>query len=606
VTSWIPQPGVASRGPDAEKQSVGLSLRRFLRALLPAILLLSACTLPAATGAMPLIKAGSPVSSDGHGHPKKPEKPSKDDDDDEGDDEDKGKNDKGSGGNSSSPVETAPAPAKPADPPVTTTEAPRADAEPDRQPPVAATPAESSQQVVPGPLAENPKVDPVLAAVAVEVGSVDPAQPLRLLVFGDDASAASASVGAEVRRELDGSVTSVSLPVGSLDELVAQKGIGFVMLDVPVRPTSEADPFSSPWADFPLLDAAPEAWKRGRTGRGVGVAVLDSGVGVETAFGDRLVHVDLGRGVRPDAHGHGTFVAGVLAGDAPDGTYTGIAPGARVFDVNVSQTDGVYSSDVIAGLEWVLVNHRRHNIRVVNLSLAETLPSSYRTNPLDATVERLWRQGVVVIAAAGNLGPGSVVYAPANDPYVITVGALDQGITLDRYDDLRASFSATGPTLDGFAKPDLLAPGRRIVSLLPAATTLGRQAPAANMVAPGLAFMSGTSFAAPQVAGAAAILLQQHPRWTPDQVKGVLTRTTRPVTASTAGTLDLRHAVLFKGTPYAANRSLRAEAGGRTAPDGGDFGPDTWSSNTWTSNTWTSNTWTSNTWTAALQDWFMP
>jgi serine protease AprX len=397
----------------------------------------------------------------------------------------------------------------------------------------------------------------------------------------------------------------VSIPAGSLDELVAQHGVGFVTLDVPVRPTAEADPFVSLGASFPLLDGAPDAWRRGRTGRGVGVAVLDSGVGAEAAFDGRLVHVDLGRGPRPDTHGHGTFVAGVLASATADGTYTGIAPGAQVFDVNVSQPDGVYTSDVLAGLEWVLANYRRLNIRVVNLSLAEILPSSYRTNPLDAAVERLWRRGIVVVVAAGNLGPGSAVYAPANDPYVISVGALDQGETLERFDDVAASFSATGPTADGFAKPDLLAPGRRIVSLLPAATTLGRQAPAANVVAPGLAFMSGTSFAAPQVAGAAAVLLEQHPGWTPDQLKWVLTRTTRHVTGSAAGTLDLRRAVLYRARPESANRALRS-GGGRFAPDGGDFGPDRWSSNTWTSNTWTSNTWTSNTWTSALLDWFTP
>jgi serine protease AprX len=451
------------------------------------------------------------------------------------------------------------------------------------------------------------KIDPVLAAVAEQLGSVNPAVPIRVLVFGHDVSAASANVGADVRRELDGDVTSVSVAVGSLDELVAQNGVGFVTLDVPVRPTAEAEPILPLGASFPLVDGAPDAWHRGRTGRGVGVAVLDSGVGADAAFGGRLVHVDLGRGIRPDAHGHGTFVAGVLAGATPDGIYTGVAPGAQVFDVNVSQPDGVYTSDVLAGLEWVLANYRRLNIRVVNVSLAETLPSSYRTNPLDAAVERLWRRGIVVVAAAGNLGPGTAVYAPANDPYVISVGALDQGATVDKLDDVAASFSATGPTADGFSKPDLLAPGRRIVSLLPAGTTLGRQAPAANIVGSGLAFMSGTSFAAPQVAGAAAVLLEQHPRWTPDQVKWVLTRTTRPVAGSAAGTLDLRRAARFRGRPDSANRALHPAGGLRRAvPDGGDYAADTWTANTWTANTWTANTWTANTWTSAAQDWFTP
>jgi serine protease AprX len=600
---------------------VGLDLRRFLRAVLPVAMLLLAFALPAATSA----KRGPEPSVSRGGESQKHDQKSEDEDgDDEGEDNgDDG--DDGDDGDEDSPAPPTPVtpnvPAKPEAPSTGTPEQPESGklADPGTSKPAEPQPGAAEEPATHAPPSGAPtspsegtatpaaeKLDPVLAAVAEQIGNVNPALPIRVLVFGNDVSGASANVGADVRREVGG-ITSVSLPVGSLDELVAQAGIGFVTLDVPVRPTAEADPFLSLGASFPLLDGAPDAWQRGRTGRGVGVAVLDSGIGADAAFGGRLVHVDLGGGVRPDAHGHGTFVAGVLASATLDGNYTGIAPGAQVFDVNVSQPDGVYTSDLLAGLEWVLANHRRFNIRVVNLSLAETLPSSYRTNALDASVERLWRRGIVVVAAAGNLGPGSAVYAPANDPYVISVGALDQGTTLDRFDDLAASFSATGPTADGFSKPDLLAPGRRIVSLLPAATTLGRQAPAANVVAPGLAFMSGTSFAAPQVAGAAAVLLEQHPRWTPDQVKWVLTRTTRPVAGSAAGTLDLRRAVLFGARPASANRALHPAGGLRRAmPDGGDYAADTWTANTWSANTWTANTWTANTWTSSLQDWFTP
>jgi serine protease AprX len=566
---------------------VGLFLRRFLRAVPPALLFFLACALPVAATAHPapdvrVSQVVAPVDDGAKGEKAKAEKGS--DDDDESDD------DGASGGGHGKAKPQAPEAGKPEPP-----------AAPEPSPPA----SQPAQQPELDSLASNDKVDPALAAVARELGSIDPATPLRVLVFGDGVSAASENVGADVRREVGG-VTSVSLPVGALAALVAQHGVGFVALDVPVRPTVEPD--ALPLTAFPLLDEAPYAWSRGHDGRGVGVAVLDSGVGAAEAFGNRLVHVELGRGSTSDTHGHGTFVAGVLAGMTPDGAYTGIAPGSRVFDVNVSQPDGVYTSDVIAGLEWVLANHRRLNIRVVNLSLAETVASSYWTNPLDRTVERLWRRGIVVVAAAGNLGPGSAVYAPANDPYVISVGALDQGSASDRLDDAAAVFSATGPTLDGFAKPDLLAPGRRIVSLLPSATTLGRQAPAVNVVAPGLAFMSGTSFAAPQVAGAAAILLQQHAGWTPDQVKWVLTRTTRPVAGSAAGTLDLRGALRFRGKPAAANGGLPGGRMNRFGPDGVDFGTTDWSSNTWSSNTWSSNTWSSNTWSSntwsAFDNWF--
>ncbi|HEV8686181.1 MAG TPA: S8 family serine peptidase [Gaiellaceae bacterium] len=590
-----------------------VTLRRLVRAALPAALLLLAFALPAATSAKRGPQPGAPHGSAAGEHAltlededgdkeTKPAEPEAADPAGRGRD---GSNEP-SGNGPSHPEPGGGANERPDESATGETQEPDsggASGGPSADP----SPPEPTAPPAVEPLAESQKVDPVLAAVAREVESVNPALPLRVLVFGDDVSAASANVGAAVRRELDGAVTSVSIAAGSLDEFAAQAGVGFVTLDVPVRPTSETEPAVSLGASFALLDGAPEAWQRGRTGRGVGVAVLDSGVGADPAFGSRLVHVDLGRGPRPDVHGHGTFVAGVLAGSTLDGASRGVAPGAQVFDVNVSQPDGVYTSDVLAGIEWVLANHRRLNIRVVNLSLAETLPSFYRTNALDAAVERLWRRGVVVVAAAGNLGPGSAIYAPGNDPYVISVGALDQGTTLDRFDDVAASFSATGPTADGFAKPDLLAPGRRIVSLLPPATTLGRQAPAANVVAPGLAFMSGTSFSAPQVAGAAAVLLQQHPGWTPDQVKWVLTRTTRAVTGSPAGTLDLRRAVLFRGRPQSANHALRPASGGRRlAPEGGDYTANTWTANTWTANTWTANTWTANTWTSTLQDWFAP
>jgi serine protease AprX len=445
-------------------------------------------------------------------------------------------------------------------------------------------------------LAESAKVDDALASVAAGM-SAD--ARLRVLVFGQVAPTA----GALVRRELAERVSSLSVSLEGLGDLVEQSGVDFVALDVPVRPASGTPDLVG--GSFTLLDGADFAWDRGATGRGVGVAVVDSGIAPSSAFGPRLRRAPLGG--TADAHGHGTFVAGVLG--ARTTAYRGVAPGVRLYDVNVAQPDGVFSSDVVAGLEWVLANHRRLNIRVVNLSLAETLPSSYRTNPMNRAVAQLWRSGVVVVAAAGNLGPGSAVYAPANDPYAITVGALDQSGTLRRADDVAAGFSATGPTLDGFAKPDLLAPGRRIVSLLPADSVLGREAPAANVFSDGLASMSGTSFAAPQVAGAAAILLQRHPSWTPDEVKWVLTRTSRAVAGSQAGTVDVRAALSYRGAPGQANRILRQTSllGGLGA-DGADFSGTTWTSNTWTSNTWTSNTWTSNTWTSntwtSARDWF--
>jgi serine protease AprX len=183
-------------------------------------------------------------------------------------------------------------------------------------------------------------------------------------------------------------------------------------------------------------------------------------------------------------------------------------------------------------------------------------------------------------------------YAPANDPFVITVGATDTNNTAATSDDVVASFSSSGTTSDGFAKPEVLAPGRRIAALLPAATTLGAAAPLANIVSPGYASMSGTSFAAPQVAGAAALLLQQHPTWTPDQVKWVLGQTARAVTGSTPGTLDLAAAMNFAAAPGSANAGIvpapLQAAASVTTVVGNTSG---WNTSGWNTSGWNSFDW---------------
>ena len=132
-----------------------------------------------------------------------------------------------------------------------------------------------------------------------------------------------------------------------------------------------------------------------------------------------------------DTTGHGTFVSDVLAGKSADGRHVGVAPGAKIYAINVAGDDGVSTSDIINGLTWVLANKALRNIRVVNLSLAETVPSSYMTSALDQAVEKVWQAGIVVVTTSGNLGPDTVYYAPGNDPFVITVGASDSNDTVD-------------------------------------------------------------------------------------------------------------------------------------------------------------------------------
>src|SRR5207253_6891259 len=163
-------------------------------------------------------------------------------------------------------------------------------------------------------------------------------------------------------------------------------------------------------------------------------------------FGPRLTQVLLqGQTTSVDANGHGTFVASVLAGASSDGRYVGIAPGASVYSVDIANSTGtVYSSDVIVGLDWVAANAAADKIRVVSISLSDSAASSYLTSALDAAVERLWQAGIAVVVSAGNLGPNTMLYAPGNDPFAITVGATDTADTASTADDIVASFSSGG------------------------------------------------------------------------------------------------------------------------------------------------------------------
>ncbi|MDQ2984846.1 MAG: S8 family serine peptidase [Actinomycetota bacterium] len=266
------------------------------------------------------------------------------------------------------------------------------------------------------------------------------------------------------------------------------------------------------------------------------IAVIDSGIEAgRRDFAGRIVAsvnlATLPNNSAGDGRGHGTFVAGIAVGAAEG--YAGANPNANLAMVDVMNDSGVArTSDVIAGCQWALANKDTYGIRVVNLSLHASNPSNFTRDPLDKAVEALWFNGVVVVAAAGNYGsaagPSGVKYAPGNDPFVITVGAADIGGTLKTKDDTAAPWSAYGYTYDGFWKPELGAPGRYMVGPIPAGSTLAAEK-AANLAAPGYIQLSGTSFAAPAVAGAAAAILARHPGFTPDQVKGALMLTAKAV-----------------------------------------------------------------------------
>jgi serine protease AprX len=314
-------------------------------------------------------------------------------------------------------------------------------------------------------------------------------------------------------------------------------------------------------------DASGSAVARNRygvTGYGVTVAVIDSGIRPHTDLPTSRIKafVDFvnGRTTAYDDYGHGTHVAGIIAGSgsASKGKYTGVAPGAAVVGLKVLDANGAgKTSDVLAALEWVLVNHVTYKIRIVNLSLGHPIYESASTDPMVQLVEQLTKKGIVVVVSAGNMGRnslGQTVYgsitSPANAQGAIAVGAVDTNYTLGRSDDTVAAFSSRGPTrFDRFVKPDVLAPGFHIGSLTATGSTLELKYP--NLKLSGGYFrLNGTSQAAPVVAGAAALMLQANPGLTAHTVKGLLQYTsqrvkTLDVMTQGAGQVNVAGAVRF-------------------------------------------------------------
>ena len=290
------------------------------------------------------------------------------------------------------------------------------------------------------------------------------------------------------------------------------------------------------------------------------IAVVDSGVECDRAdfTGRVLTQVNLATAMPNspcDGRGHGTFVAGIAAGAAAG--YAGAAPAAKIVSLDVMNDQGMaWTSDVIAAAEWILQHKNAYDIRVANFSLHAGTAGSFTVDPLDRAVEKLWAAGVTVVAAAGNYGDGTatgVRYAPGNDPFVITVGAVDLAGTATPDDDFVAPWSAFGYTSDGFVKPELSAAGRYMVGPVPEASSLPAERPD-HVVAPGYMQLSGTSFSAPVVAGAAAHILALHPDYTPDQVKGALMVTARLVPladswAAGVGELNAVQAATFVDPP---------------------------------------------------------
>jgi serine protease AprX len=332
-----------------------------------------------------------------------------------------------------------------------------------------------------------------------------------------------------------------------------------------VRPQSFIDASRLETA-YPYSVRAPGSWPIA-TGAGVGVAVVDTGIAGDMpdfAGADGASRVIASAVTSPDAttaadtYGHGTHVAGIIAGngnlrEADDplaGQYLGIAPEANLISVKTGDDHGNATIlDAIEGLQFVVDHTDDYNIGVVNLSLESTTAESYRTDPLDAAVESAYFSGILVVAAAGNRGssPDAGDYAPGNDPFALTVGAVDDQGTSYRGDDVVTDWSSVGETQDGFNKPEVVAPGAHIVSTLAPGSAFTNLCPSC-VVGDNYIRAGGTSMAAPVVSGVAALVLEVHPDWTPDEVKSTLIGTARWLPGG-ASEINARSAVSL-GAPY--------------------------------------------------------
>jgi serine protease AprX len=397
----------------------------------------------------------------------------------------------------------------------------------------------------------------VLLGAAGSVPAVSAAQQSYIV------QATSTDLAAQLVEKHGGMVTSrleiiravgATLTGAGVSQLKLEKGIVAVTLNSAVNTSDSSKPGDKekekeknkgvPSADFPNVVGADVVWQGGVTGAGVTVAVIDTGLGGDLAALTKGIDNKAGRIVawkdfvnsknkKPvDPNGHGSHVAGIIANSqkGADGEWNGVAPGVNLIGVRVldEQGYGTYEK-VISGLQWVLENKDRYNIRVVNLSLVAPAQSAYWADPLDQAVTAVWASGMTVVVAAGNSGPDPMsITVPGNNPYVITVGAYTDNYTPNDWnDDYLAPFSSAGPTLDGFVKPDLVAPGAHMVSVLPDDSVLAKQYPA-NRLSEKYFTLAGTSQATGVVSGIAALVIANNPALTPDEVKMRLTGTALP------------------------------------------------------------------------------
>jgi serine protease AprX len=468
---------------------------------------------------------------------------------------------------------------------------------------------------VPGPKVSQAYVAPGLLSSAQS----SPTSKFSVIIQGKGGNQATRAVAdvlgvsrkaARTFSSIDG--VAIDLTGAQILAVASNKHVTAITQDSRVRLSG-----ATSYEKWPFVTGVQKYWPNGSSAAAPAatIAIVDSGIdATRPEFAGRIIaNVNLTSlpGNSPgDGRGHGTFVAGIAAANIQG--RSGAAPGAKIVSLDVMDDKGMAkTSDVIAAADWIRANRAKYGIRVANFSLHSAVANSFMYDPLDKAVERLWFDNVVVVVAAGNYGkpdgPSGVPFAPGNDPFVITVGATDTGKWVSTFDDVAAPWSAYGYTLDGFAKPDLVAPGRYIVGPVPVTATLYSER-ADHVVDPGYMELSGTSFAAPMVSGIAALILGRHPEFTVDQVKGALLLGTKQLPRATGLSVGVGE-VSAAGSlgvlkPPNPNKALNGFVVADAATGGRAFDAVSWAAKaksdaTWAGASWADASWADASWSAA-------
>jgi serine protease AprX len=384
-------------------------------------------------------------------------------------------------------------------------------------------------------------------------------------------------------------IVTARVSAEALRSLQSDWRVSFLATDVVVSAAGGFSADVKPSAGVAAIDA-PQAWGSS-TGRGITVALMDTGVAAHPDLaGSVLARVDfVGDGaLQLDPAGHGTFVAGLIA--AHGSSFKGVAPDAKLVSLRVLDANGNGSLHaVLAAFDWLLQNRVAYRIKVLNLSFGARQVSSYQQDLLAAVVESAWFAGVTVVAAAGNRGPlPGTVATPGADPFILTTGSFDDQGTAGTGDDRESLFSGRGPTLDGFVKPDVLAPGEHVVSLRASD----------DPTVSGYTRMTGTSVSNAMAAGVAALVLQLHASYTPTQVKGAIVAGSRKVWGSKTPGLLADNPLWASPAPVNANLVPSSLLLRFLAASGADVGSGgmSWEGISWEGISWEGLSWEAISW----------